>query len=110
MKKKQTIIPPAPIPGSGSRLAVSANAGVTALAPSLSHHEEAGQLFAEEVGRLAGVLWVERWSEEGPGVPTFHVYLRPDDRDTEYAVYELKGRVYDRFPAAYLDVVVLEAI
>ncbi len=49
------------------------------------------------------------WGAEGPGVSAFHVYLRPDNRDTEYAVYEVKGQVYDRYPDAYLDVVVLEA-
>jgi hypothetical protein len=72
--------------------------------------ETAHRLFEEEVGRLSGVLRVERWGEEGSRTPAFHVYLRPDDRETEYAVYEVKGQVYDQFPEAYLDVVVLEAI
>ena len=93
------------------------NAGGITLAPlPLCDSERAGDLFAEEVGRLPGVLRVERWGQErsdarvGSGAPTFHVYLRPDDREAEYAVYELQGQVYDRFPEAYLEVVVLDAI
>lgn len=97
-----------PVSGSESRLPISANVGGTALAPPPSDNEKAGQLFWEEAGRLPGVLRVERWGEEGQSVPTFHVYLRPGDRDTEYAVYDLKGQAYDHYPEAYLDVVVLE--
>jgi len=92
-------------------LAVSPHVGGTAVAPlPPADTETAHRLFAEEVGQLHGVLRVERWGDEGSAAPTFHIYLRPEDRDTEYEVYELKGRVYDRFPDAYLDVVVLEAI
>jgi hypothetical protein len=110
MEEKQLTTPKPPVPGSASGLPISADAGGTALAPPPSDNEKAGQLFGEGVGRLPGVLRVERWGEEGHGAPTFHVYLRPEDRDTEYAVYELKGQVYDHYPEAYLDVVVLEAI
>jgi hypothetical protein len=110
MEEKPLTPPQPPVSGSESRLPISANAGGTALAPPPSDNAKAGQLFWEEVGRLPGVLQVERWGEEGHSAPTFHVYLRPDDRDTEYAVYELKGRVYDHYPEAYLDVVVLETI
>jgi hypothetical protein len=111
MEEKQFALPQPPIRGSESTLPVSPNAGGTALAPPPpSDTEQAGQFFAEEVGRLPGVLQVEWWGEEGSGAPTFHVYLRPDDRDTVYAIYEVKGQVYDRYPDAYLDVVVLEAI
>jgi hypothetical protein len=96
--------------GGESPQAGSHRSGSTAVAPlPSSDAETAHQLFVEEVGRLPGVLQVEQWGEEESGFPTFHIYLRPDDRDTEYAVYEVKGRVYDRFPDAYLDVVVLEA-
>jgi hypothetical protein len=111
MEEKQFALRQPPIGGSESTLPVSPNAGGTSLVPPPpSDMENAGRLFGEEVGRLPGVLRVEQWGEEGPGVPTFHVFLRPDDRDTEYAVYEVKGQVYDRYPEAYLDVVVLEAI
>lgn len=109
MEEKQLTTPQPPIPGSESRLPISANAGGTAVAPSPSDAEKAGQLFGQEVRRLPGVLRVERCGEEGQGAPTFHVYLRPGDRETEYAVYELKGRAYDHYPEAYLDVVVLES-
>jgi hypothetical protein len=110
MEEKHFALPPPSMGGGESPLSVSANAGGTALAPPPhSDMEKACRLFGEEVGRLPGVLRVERWGEVGPGAPTFHVYLRPDDRETEYAVYEVKGQVYDRYPGAYLDVVVLEA-
>jgi hypothetical protein len=36
--------------------------------------------------------------------------VKPDDYETECAVYEAKGQIYDRYPEAYLDVVVLAAI
>jgi hypothetical protein len=73
------------------------------------------QLFAEEVRRLPGVLRVEHCGQErgnagGAAAPTFHIYVRPGDREAEYAIYELQGQVYDRFPEAYLEVVVLDAI
>jgi hypothetical protein len=110
MREKQSTTPQSPVARSGGRLPVNASAGGAVLAPPLSNKERAGQLFGEEVGRLPGVLRVERWSEEGSGALTFQVYLQPDDRDTEYAVYELKGRVYDLYPDAYLDVVVLDTI
>jgi hypothetical protein len=111
MDEKQFALPqPASGVGETTR-AVSPNVGGTAVAPiPPADTETAHRLFEEEVGRLPGVLRVERWGEEGSGAPTFHIYLRPDDRDSEYAVYEVKGQVYDRFPEAYLDVVVLEAI
>src|SRR3954452_9653518 len=80
-------------------LAASPHAERTAVAPlPPSDTEPAHRCFAEEVGRLSGVLRVEQWGEDGSATPTFHVYLRPEDRDTKYEVYELKGRVYDRFP------------
>jgi hypothetical protein len=110
MGKKQLTTPQPPASGSKSRRSISANAGGIALAPPPSENEKAAQFFADEVGRQPEVLRIERWGEEGQGAPTFHVYLRPDDRDTEYAVYELKGRIYDLYPAAYLDVVVLETL
>lgn len=110
MEEKELTPPLPPVPGSESRLPIATNAGGIALAPPLSDNEKAGRLFAEEVERLPGVLRVERLDEEGHGAPTFHVYLRPEDRETEYAVYELKGQVYDHYPEAYLDVVVLETI
>ncbi len=110
MEEKQLTSPQPPASGSESRLPIAVSAGGTALASPLSVNEKAGQLFGEEVGRLPGVLRVERWDEEGQSTPTFHVYVRPDDRDTEYAVYELKGQVYDQYPEAYVEVVVLETV
>jgi hypothetical protein len=110
MEEKQLALPQPPIRGGENTHSISPNAGGTALAlPPTADNEKAGRLFAQEVGRLSGVLRVEQWGEAGSGAPAFHVYLRPNDRETEYAVYEVKGRVYDRFPDAYLDVVVLEA-
>src|SRR5258708_1973930 len=91
-------------------------AGGTTLAPPPSDNERAGDLFAEEVGRLPGVLRVERWGQErsdargGSAAPTFHIYVRPNDREAEYAVYELQGQVYDRFPEASLEGAVLDPI
>src|SRR5260370_20011744 len=111
MEEKQLASAQPPSRGGESTVPVSPDHGRPALAPHRSADtEKAGRLFGEEVGRLPGVLRVERWAETGPGAPTFHIYLWPDDRDTEYAVYELKGQVYDRYPEAYLEVVVLEAI
>jgi hypothetical protein len=109
MKAKRVGSPTAPIRGGENPTPASSDTRGTALAPTLTDRENAGRCFAEEVGRLPGVLKLEQWGEVGTGVPTFHVYLRPDDRDTEFAVYEVKGQVYDRYPESYLDVVVLEA-
>jgi len=111
MGQKQFGLPQPAEAGGEATLAVSPNASGTAVAlPPPSAMETAHRLFREEVGRLPGVLRVEQWGEAGLGAPTFHIYLRPGDRDTEYAVYEVKGQVYDRYPETYLDVVVLEAI
>jgi hypothetical protein len=111
MEEKSFTIPQPPMSGAESRLPVSPSAGGATLAPlPFFDSERAGRLFREEVGRLPGVLQVEQWGQEGPGVPTFHIYVRPDDRDTEYAVYEVKGQIYDQYPEAYLEVVVLEAV
>jgi hypothetical protein len=92
----------------GQSLADPVGAG-TAVEPSPSGAEMASQRFAEEISRLPGVIRVARWGDEG-AAPTFHVYVRPGDRETEYAIYELQGQVYDRFPEAYLEVVVLDAL
>ena len=108
MKERQHTTGQPVAPGSGRPLPISANAAGTAFGPPSSDKEKAGQLFEEVVEQLPGVLRVERWDGAGHGAPTFHIYLRPEDRDAEYAVYELKGQVYDRYPEAYLDVVVLE--
>ena len=110
MEEKQLTLPQPPLRGGDTTLPAAPTAGGTALAAPPSNNEEAGRFFAEKIGRLPGVVRVERWGAEGPGAPAFHVYLRPDDRETEYAVYEAKGQVYDRYPDAYLEVVVLEAI
>jgi hypothetical protein len=110
MDKKDFALPQPLKGGSESTLSVSSGARGTAVAPPPSGTGTAGQLFEAEAGRLAGVLRVERWGEDGSCAPTFHIYLRPGDRETEHAVYEIKGQVYDRFPEAYLEVVVLEAI
>jgi hypothetical protein len=112
MEEKTFAISQPPISGGESRLPVSSNAGGTTLAapPPPFDNAQAGRLFGEEVGRLPGVLRVEWWGEEGPGAPTFHVYVKPDDYETECAVYEAKGQIYDRYPEAYLEVVVLAAI
>ena len=111
MEEKQHALPQPPIREGESTHSISPNAGGTVLAPPpTADGEKAGRLFAQEVGRLPDVLRVEQWGEAGSGTPAFHVYLRPDDRETEYAVYEAKGQVYDRYPDAYLEVVVLEAI
>jgi hypothetical protein len=110
MKEKRVARKQPPVGAGRSLRAASGEVGASTLAPPpLSERERAGRLFAEEVGRLPGVLRVERWGDDLPGAPTFHVYLRADDSETEYAVYELKGQVYDRCPEAYLEVVVLEA-
>jgi hypothetical protein len=111
MEEKRSILLQSPGSAGESSQSISPNAGsIATAAPTRSSSQEAGRLFAEEIERLAGVLRVERWDEVGPCSPTFHVYVRPDDRDTEYAVYELHGQIYDRYPDAYLEVVVLEAI
>jgi hypothetical protein len=111
MDEKQFAVSQRVSRGGETASALSPNAGETSVAPApFSEMETTHRLFEEEVGRLPGVVRIERWGEEGSRTPTFHVYVRPDDRDAEYAVYEVKGRIYDRFPEAYLDVVVLEAI
>lgn len=108
MEQKQLTVSQTSAPGSESTSSEATNAGATALAPPPSENESVGEFFGREVERLPGVLRVERCDGESERSPTFNVYLRPDDRDTEYAVYELKGQVYDQYPEAYLDVVVLE--
>ncbi len=111
MDKKRFALPQAPVSGGEGALPVAPDAGGTTLAPAPSSDTaKAGQFFGDEVERLPGVLRVEQRGGEESGAPTFHVYLLPDDRDTEYAVYEVKGQAYDRFPEAYLEVVVFEAV
>ncbi len=105
--RKATRLTPTAIRGGDSSSTVVSNTPGTP--PAVSDAVQAARLFAEEVARLPGVLRIENWSEEDSGTPVFHVTLRPSDRQTEDAVYELKGQAYDHYPEACLEVVVLEA-
>jgi hypothetical protein len=67
----------------------------------------AHQHFREGVGLLPDVLRVEEHEDEATGLPSFRIYVRQGDRDTQYAVYELEAEVYQRCPGAHLDVQVL---
>jgi hypothetical protein len=71
---------------------------------------EANRLFFEQAQQLPGILRVEPYGGEIIGERAFRVYLRENDLDAEYSVYQLKGRLYDLYPHARLDVSVFEAV
>lgn len=65
------------------------------------------QLFRERVALLPDVLRVEEHEDERSGVPSFKIFVRPGDREAQYAVYELEAEVYQRCRGAHLDVQVV---
>jgi hypothetical protein len=73
-------------------------------------HFRATQHFLEAVSRLPGVLRAEVVAGSPSGEPACQGYLRPGDEGAEEAVYAEKGRVYELFPDARLDVWVLDAV
>ena len=75
-----------------------------------SVHFRATQHFLEAVRRLPGVLRTEMLTESPSGEPVCQVYLRPGDEAAEEAVYVEKGRVYELFPEAHLDVWLLDDV
>jgi hypothetical protein len=62
------------------------------------------QLFLDEVRTLNGVLHVENYGGRTIGERSIRVHVRRGDLETEYAVYDLKGAVYQRYPDACLNV------
>jgi hypothetical protein len=68
---------------------------------------KAARLFLERVGFLPDVLRVEGGHDRGLNQPSFRIYLRNDDQETEYAIYRLEAEIYQLCPRAYLDVLVL---
>jgi hypothetical protein len=71
---------------------------------------EANCLFFEQAQQLPGILRVEPCRGETLGDQAFRVYFRENDLDAEYSIYQLKGKIYDRYPLARLDVTVFEAV
>lgn len=69
---------------------------------------QANGLFLQLVKNVPGVVRVEPLGGTTVGEQSFRVYVRDSDAEAERAVYETKGRVYDRYPDAGLDVEVLE--
>ena len=70
--------------------------------------EKAGREFLQRVGSLAGVLRVEQDSDSAIAEPSFRVYVRRDDPEAEYKVYQVECDIYHRYPEARLEVLVLK--
>jgi hypothetical protein len=85
-------------------LHVSAQAGA---ANGEDESAKAARLFLERVRLLPGILRVEGGPDRGLNQPSFRIYLRDDDPETEYAIYRLEAEIYQLCPRAYLDVLVL---
>lgn len=83
---------------------VGAQAGVT---NEEDESAKAAHLFLERLGLLPGVVRVERGHDRSLKQPSFRIYLRDDDPETEYAVYRLEAEIYQLCPRSYLDVLVL---
>jgi hypothetical protein len=71
---------------------------------------EANCLFFEQVQQLPGILRVELCRGERMEDQAFRVYFHEHDLEVEYSIYQLKGKIYDRYPRARLDVTVFEAV
>jgi hypothetical protein len=69
---------------------------------------EANRLFFEQAQQLPGILRVEPRGGSIIGEQAFWVYFRENDLDAEYSTYQLKGKIYDLYPRARLDVSVFE--
>ena len=70
--------------------------------------EKANALFLSRVQQMPGVLCVEPYGGRTVGEQPFRVYVRKDDLEAEYAVYDLRGELYEQYSSARLDVWVLE--
>ena len=77
-------------------------------APEETIAAKANTLFEQLVRQVPGVVHVEAFGGEAAGEQSFRVYVGDDDLDAESGVYQAKGRVYDQYPEAALDVEVLE--
>src|SRR3954449_3071832 len=76
--------------------------------PAEMDAENASREFLQRVGSLAGVLRVEQDSDSPVAEPSFRVYVRRDDPEAEYEVYEVECDIYHRYPEARLDVLVFK--
>jgi hypothetical protein len=76
--------------------------------PAETNAEEAGRVLLHRVGGLTGVLRVEQSSDYATDEPSFRVYVRRDDPEAEYRVYEVERDIYHRYPGARLEVLVLK--
>src|SRR5437588_10602813 len=70
--------------------------------------EKANSLFLEQAQRMPGVLRVEPYGGKTIGEQSFRVFVRKEDIETEYRIYDLQGELYERYPGVRLDVWVLE--
>lgn len=88
----------------------TAHQGTAIVTPAPLQTEEANRFFLDRVSKIPGCRRVEVCGKNAGGEQTLLVYLRRDDLQAEYAVYDLKGQAYDRYPEARLDITVLEEI
>lgn len=57
---------------------------------------------------ITGVVRVEACGNGQAGEQPVYVYVRDGDTEAEYAVYRLRGQMYDQFPEAHLEIALFE--
>jgi hypothetical protein len=76
--------------------------------PAETDAEKARREFLQRVGSLDGVLRIELDSDSPIAEPSFRVYVRSDDPEAEYRVYDVECDIRRRYTEARLDVLVLK--
>lgn len=75
----------------------------------VSQAAEAKALFLGSTRQIPGVARVDLDGGKTLGEQSFRVFIQRGNQTAEYALYDLKGELLDRYPTVYIDLLVLEA-